>query len=511
MRKQHNRSPNVIQHTPRNKVFSNRTLLTVSLGTFCDHVLLHTSMSKILDSGKYHVVSFTNMKKSSVRRHTSMTEVPFKTPEYFIKSSELPVADPQSSLVMWTLNHPLLAYETNAWTNDLRTLIDRLLRKFNGITDAIVFYPALPVLAQFPESFFQSTRIHILYYAPAIINSSIPWIFDSMLKDPKISFQKHHRGHINESKCLESHEIFLGRMLLSARYPSAFRKLLERDAYILACWEKASVSIDFKFVSNNVSYMGAIVVNQTDQKNKKTNDIPHRIQQIVHGTFNASKHHRKSRSSNTKGSIRSNNNSSNRNSKTITNTTTTNLRNRRIILVALGSYVESPTLSTMMPPLIEALEKYAMQENLVIIFHNGGKYVPKHSETCVVVNEWITYGAILPFCVLVVFTGSICLQNQCLLFRVPMMYVPVIAEQFFWATNYREMTGVPYYNNRTKHETFDHIFGRAIHSRRVAKYLATISKKISSKVHFSQMLYDRLQSFEEIHTTVIHTLYSTRE
>jgi len=44
-------------------------------------------------------------------------------------------------------------------------------------------------------------------------------------------------------------------------------------------------------------------------------------------------------------------------------------------------------------------------------------------------------------------TGSYCIQHLALYYNVPMLFVPVLTEQYFWAKNYKQHTGIPYINN----------------------------------------------------------------
>ena len=82
------------------------------------------------------------------------------------------------------------------------------------------------------------------------------------------------------------------------------------------------------------------------------------------------------------------------------------------------------------------------------MFHNGGafqEYIATNKlERIIVINGYIPYEYVVPRCKLVVFTGSVCLQNICMYHSTPMLFVPVLNEQFFWARNYKHHTGIDY-------------------------------------------------------------------
>lgn len=75
-----------------------------------------------------------------------------------------------------------------------------------------------------------------------------------------------------------------------------------------------------------------------------------------------------------------------------------------------------------------------------MIYQNGdynSKYVTS-------VDGYIPYTKMIPKSKLVIFTGSACLLNTCYLYKTPMYFVPVLAEQYFWAKNYHYFTGTSF-------------------------------------------------------------------
>ena len=61
-----------------------------------------------------------------------------------------------------------------------------------------------------------------------------------------------------------------------------------------------------------------------------------------------------------------------------------------------------------------------------------------------VYRGFVSYDDVVQTVDLVAFTGSMCLQLKCLISRVPMIFVPLLTEQYFWAKNYKHFTGMPY-------------------------------------------------------------------
>jgi len=93
---------------------------------------------------------------------------------------------------------------------------------------------------------------------------------------------------------------------------------------------------------------------------------------------------------------------------------------------------------------------------------------------------FVPYSDLIPHSALVCFTGSMCLQLICLHNAVPIVFVPLLTEQFFWAKNYEHFTGVPYVDSKSVSCVGKTV--RAVVSqgkqKRIAEYLRRVKKSL---------------------------------
>ena len=81
-------------------------------------------------------------------------------------------------------------------------------------------------------------------------------------------------------------------------------------------------------------------------------------------------------------------------------------------------------------------------------------------------------------------TGSYCIVHLALLYHVPMLFVPVLTEQYFWAKNYQQQTGIPYIDNMSYSKENVRLVSERIslivQSKTLTKWLKKQSKNIKS-------------------------------
>jgi hypothetical protein len=118
---------------------------------------------------------------------------------------------------------------------------------------------------------------------------------------------------------------------------------------------------------------------------------------------------------------------------------------RRLVLITFGSYVSEPLLAKATSKIIPIMISFCDQNNYLLVhvtktsksYQSGNYYA--HSS-----SEYLDYTTTCMQCDLVIFTGSICLQNICASHGVPMLFVPFLPEQYFWAKNYIDLAQVHY-------------------------------------------------------------------
>jgi UDP:flavonoid glycosyltransferase YjiC (YdhE family) len=85
-----------------------------------------------------------------------------------------------------------------------------------------------------------------------------------------------------------------------------------------------------------------------------------------------------------------------------------------------------------------------------LLVHDSQKQLRRRStDDVLIVSGFLPYTSILPQTSILITTGSYCIQHLALYYNVPMLFVPILTEQYFWAKNYRQQTGIPYIDNMT--------------------------------------------------------------
>ena len=128
-----------------------------------------------------------------------------------------------------------------------------------------------------------------------------------------------------------------------------------------------------------------------------------------------------------------------------------------IIFVTFGSF-DHLLSQTFITTLIRSLIKYAARKKLRVLVRAPSTRVldevPELHDrrprgVCYVTHDYVPYRALVQYCELVCFTGSVCLQNECWYQKCNMLFVPLLSEQYLWAKLYRHHTGVPFIDHLT--------------------------------------------------------------
>lgn len=163
-------------------------------------------------------------------------------------------------------------------------------------------------------------------------------------------------------------------------------------------------------------------------------------------------------------------------------------QNKDIYFITFGSYFYRPEFKTITNKIIKALK--ALNPNSHIIIHNSKGI--RTSNNVIITKGYLPYQSIVPYCKLVIFTGSACLQNVCLYNSIPMCFVPLLTEQFFWAKNYEYQTNVKYLSLSSTQSQEDpqlqDILKDAVTSSKAKAYLKRVSKSMHTKDASKELL-----------------------
>lgn len=399
-------------------------ILAVDLGTYCDNKLMEYAMESL--ASKYKVVYLTDEKHNVP---TQYTKVGFKTPEFFTNDPKIKIANTKRNFYAWVLSHPDKALQAYSWSEDIRRKIRELSQRY-AFKSICMLYPALGMVWLLPEEL--DVPIYVFYYAPGILSKNIPWIFDSVLKEKSYKLYAKKNQKYNMESGLE----YLKRISYLSGKQETVHQTMKKINHVV-CWDKnVTPPIELLYDDYKTYYAGTLL--STDISKKRWPADP-----VVSG-FVKSK--------------------------------------ERIVFVSFGSYAGSELLENSVKNLMEQLEALCGDGKTGVIYHNG----PKANKVCLEngwllkVDGFIKYEYVVPRSALVVFTGSACLQNICLYNCVPMLFLPLLCEQFYWAKNYMHFTSVPYIDYRsTRKNKID--FAKAMEKN---SYLQDCSRSIKrNKAH----------------------------
>lgn len=400
------------------------SILFVNLGTYCDNTLLLNSIHFI--KKKYNVICLvdeTQIIPDDIKKYT------YKTPKYFLEDLDLDLANPDKNVFFWSIMNPKKSYDALKWTITMKDKILEILNIHKDIKALIVLYPVMPILVYIPEEILASLEVFILYYAPAFPNKEIPWIFDSTIKNKSFNIFKPQTKNIDSSiKYLERIALFSNKNI------NDIINMFSMINHVI-CWDLNILKpITPTIKEMHISKIGGII-----DWTGKTEKLPDVINCLS--------------------------------------------KNKKFIFVSFGSYMKSTLVQSNIKNLLDQLENYCMKnEDTHIILHNG-EYNSKYTTSY---NGYISYHEIVKKSILVIFTGSICLQNICLYHKKAMLYCPILTEQYLWAKNYKYFTKINLYNFELANKID---IKKIIESKILNKYLEKVSKSMHS-YDFRKNLYN---------------------
>jgi len=347
----------------------------------------------------------------------------YKTPEFMIKDINNPAADPSENFIFWLLSNPYNAYESYNLIKIIREKIVTITAKYD-IDQIFFLYPAIMIIFELPNEIINKIKINILYQAPAFPNFYIPWIFDSKIK------HQSYKIFQNDISNFDSGILFLKRLIYFKTISIDEILNVYKKINHIICWDDNIFPKIIRPViaESNAKYIGSIITSG------EKGEIPEKIKEII-------------------------------------------VKYKNIIFISFGSFQISNIVFNF---IIKNLEKYCENKNVHAIFHNGNynsKFITSY-------KGYIPYGSFIPLCSLAFFSGSICLQNVCLYNKVPLIYVPILTEQYFWAKNYEYQTSIPYITEETMknidlNRLLSNIFNtKSTEYKNIIKFLKKVSKSM---------------------------------
>lgn len=398
-------------------------ILVLCLGTSCDFRLMDYAIHSIINPHKRFSIIYISDSKHIVP--TDCTGVYYETPDFVTEDPDLPLANTKMNDIYWGVVNIFKLYDALGFYKDLTKLLLGTIEKYDPIALCIL-YPALGVLCRLPSEIFDKVPAHVIYYAPGFPNKEIPWLFDSRLKSSRFSIYKKKWVQNN----IESGDKYISRILIGTGNE---KNILDKMNHVL-CWDKNIIPSSVFPSYANVIRKGAL--NPTVKFMEKWPQVPRKLSPLF-------------------------------------------VRENNMIFMSFGTYGQSDLLLTCLPILLQKLQAFCLKNNYFVLFHN-----PHSSISLTGTTEWlyqftgyVPYEFVVPRSKLVIFTGSVCLQNICFYHKVPMLFLPLLSEQFFWSWNYKHYTDIKFINYKKQRNSID--IKKAIHSSKVKSYL----RKVSNSMH----------------------------
>lgn len=379
-----------------------KNILVVNTGTFCDGMLSQAFLNNNFE--KYNIILLTD-EKLVPKDKKNKNVYTFQTPSTVYLNTDLPAGDPRKNPILWGITNPFQAKAIYDWVNTIAENILTLEHKYKP--DCVILHFALlPSLfiAEYKSDIglLERTPHVVMYYDPGIINRTIPWLFDSILRSPE--FKLYDKVHEND--IMFSWNTFLARMAMHNEKPyiNNFRahSLILQKMYHAICWDKSITQQIEPIIPLQTKYIGSPMVykNAESKKDKKKTVLPSNIYNFL-----------------------------------------ANKKSKNVAFISFGSLVNDINYHKISKSLIKQLVKTGYS----VIFHASNELIYNFiSDDVLYHHGFVDYKSLVPHLDLVVFAGSLCLQLTCFYNKVPMIFIPKSSEQYFWAKNYEHHTKISY-------------------------------------------------------------------
>lgn len=382
-------------------------ILYCDFGTYCDFSISKQVITRLLEK-KNQVCYITSINNHLLKEEDNPLLQIYTYPS-------LPILDivefAQSKTIFSNLINPLTTVSTISRLSDqmktFHIIVDIIKQKIKNIDAIVLTYPLLYVLKEIKQFVPEHVPIVLFYVAPAYPNLYLPWIFDNLLKDPEFALY-HHK---NKKENIYSHSRYNWIISLSSNWTKLFnfynndylyhkKNLMERvhNLYIISAWNKDLIPpmlSPISVVKSHWFHINGIFENSSDP-------LPLVVQNF--------------------------------------------LKNPGfVVYITLGS-MKLENMNSFVKVCYKAIQQQKIQMKLLIQDTKKQLHL-KPKKDRLVFHGYIPYSSILSKTYLLITTGSYCIQHLALSFNVPMLFVPILTEQYFWAKNYQYHTNTPYIEN----------------------------------------------------------------
>ena len=364
-------------------------VIILDLGTFCDHNIMSHVIADVTRQPRIKNITYiTDESNSLVTKRPGLDIMTYKAPD-FLWTIGPDLADPKANVSMWAMKNPMRAMTLSSFMADISDMLANVITlKKENLKRIIVSYPALGIVLK--STYHDSKmfdKISIIHYAPTYPNSTVPWIFDSCLKDSTWRMFR-----TSEEFNLLSHDAYASALAsynsLSKSHVDSFLKKVQH----VACWDPLLIDRDI-LEKNDITVVKCrpLISSRVESRGH----VPKWLSQ-------------------------------------------------KFIYLSFGSYAQNSKMRHVASTLVPVLEQWAESASALIVLAFKEPLKKTFGKRVVTCGDFVDYSIVASRASLVVFTGSLCMQTHCVANSTPMLFVPFIAEQFFWAKNYASLTSLPY-------------------------------------------------------------------
>lgn len=384
-------------------------------GTYCDFVISQRVIMSLLEK-KIPVLYVTNDSNKVIHSSSLISNPLLEVITYNTTLSVQKIVQfaDTKHLISNILDQPMqwVPPTYNIWkelANVFTFVADVIKKNIHRIDVIIMTYPLWGTFKKIQTTIPKSIPIIIFYVAPAFPNIFLPWIFDNILKDPDYTLFNYKNRDYN----IKSHAQYDWGISLLANsfrilnpyfgytYYKNYLMNKSSNLYIISSWNKNLIPSDVYPISvpkKKWFHINSVI----DKSLEPLPPLPSVVAAFVN-------------------------------------------KPGLLVYLTMGSF-EIPTLNVLVKVVLKALRKQKRQYKL-LVQDNRKQLRIRSKEDLLIFNGFIPYSTLLQQTKILITTGSYCIQHIALYNKVPMVFVPVLAEQYFWAKNYQRLTGVPYIDN----------------------------------------------------------------
>jgi hypothetical protein len=433
-----------------------KTLLVINTGTFCDGSLMEDALKTLQN---YNIIYVTDEKLVPNDKNIVHKLHTYRTPPFVYMDPSKGAADPTRSVLAWAMAHPVYAKQVNGWISMLGEMIYGAEKMYSPDCVLVNFSLTAALLAaERQKAGVLGTVPHVmLYFIPGVPNASIPWLFDGRLRLRDFKLYEDNTADI----VLDSWKVMLHRFSMTGNLSENDESNIRstscslRDIHHALCWDPSITCPLRELVPGLATEFVGSLVDKTPPRLAHRRLISDGVREFL-----------------------------DKNKK------------NKVAFISFGSVGHDVKLRSIMRSLFAELPKYGY----AILFHDtSSQRQPNNnsfdsSASILVHHGHIPYDVIVPVVNLVVFTGTLCLHLKCLLNIVPMLFVPLMTEQYFWAKNYEHFTGITYVDVNEDYPDVQRALKDISLTRKIkkaARYMAVVRQSMlrsKSDVNFKKMI-----------------------